>query len=119
MSRTYRRKNFESTQGSSWGRQFTKLYGNYVGCKYASTSPESRYLVKIHYQKSGRELWEEVRYNHSDHSVNVFSASREYRNARMRENRMLAKQELFKFRMNPDYEPMVEEEPRSVAWDWR
>jgi hypothetical protein len=42
-----------------------------------------------------------------------------FRENRMRQNRMINKQELHRWATNPDnYEPLFEADPRSCQWDW-
>ena len=65
MSRTYRRKGFEKWKDDSKHKlRLIDMYGS----------------IEVYEYKR-------FRYNHLDNHINTFSASREYRNHRMKQNR--------------------------------
>lgn len=121
MSRTYRRKNYENTKGSSWRRRGRKVAGFYTVKEHVKFWVESP-----HYKAGG--------YYSSIYGTYVYRApSRdEYNKAWRRIHRDCAESptvkgyieyldacgfrqtcnhELFKFMKNSDYEPMIEKKP--------
>ena len=120
MSKTYRRKNYELENNTSWDRKGRKTAGFYTEYDY-ERDEDGRTIwgAYIFREPTKKELWKAKRWAHGENHPNSHSPGRWYRNNRMRENRMLTKEELHKFFMIPDYEPMVEANPRSCSWDWR
>ena len=117
MSRTFRRKNYEAENNTSWDVQGRKTAGFYTerkfnwiywGCYFHTYAAPT----KAQYNK-------EYRRNHSESkSANCRSPGHSFRHPRMTQNRAITRRELHKFKLNPDYEPMVEANPRSCLWDW-
>jgi hypothetical protein len=118
MSRTIRRKNYEEANNTSWDRKGRKTAGFYTEYDYARDKYGRITSENWYREPTKQELWRAKRFAHSDNKPNVFSGSKEHRRNRMKQNRMITKSELFKFFKDFDYEPMVEVEPRSCAWDW-
>lgn len=117
MSRTVRRKNSSRRHGRGGhyipdGFKTAGYYTVYEGGWYEEKT--------YHAPATKRDRFKIWRSLHGESSNgNAFSPGREYRNARMRENRSINKQELVRWMKNPDgYEPMFEANPRSCWWDW-
>lgn len=119
MSRTFRRKNYELQNATSWDRQGRKAGGFYTEKVWnrGSTWSWGWYTYR---PMTERERNEAYWFNHGESkSAQSWSPGRSYRSMRMRENRSINKQELIKFLKNPDtYEPMFEDNPRNCWWDW-
>lgn len=120
MARTYRRKNYESTQNASWdtcgfkvGRHYTTYDGPYWLQNGARRMPEYREMDAL-------ESYHHWRWMHGESgSAQMRSPGRTYREYRMSENRSINKQELAKWlKAAGEYEPMFEENPRDCWWDW-
>jgi hypothetical protein len=116
MSRTFRRKNYEAENNTSWDVKGRKLAGYYTeriwhyvnGCSwYTYAEPTKQQYYKKYDWAHGE----------SKHA-NSRSPGHSYRHMRMKQNRAIARAELYKFTAIPDYEPMVEANPRSCRWDW-
>lgn len=117
MSRTFRRKNYERAQGDSWSRSGDKIAGYYTKREYVRTSHGWAWTYRAPTEHEKNKQWVRV---HADHGgANEWSPGWWYRNSRMRQNRSITRQELHRWTRDADYEPMVEEEPRSCLWDWR
>lgn len=126
MSRTVRRRHDKSTNkyyGSRLIPDGFKIAGYYTQYDYHSRWAEPEWDGPIY---TYREPTKEERYKtwnwlHGESSNgNERSPGRSYRNARMRENRSINKQELIRWMKNPDdHEPLFEDDPRSCRWDWR
>jgi len=118
MSRTYRRKNYEVTQGTSWDRQGRKtngFYTTYDGSWWSWGVKEEmtfRPMTKEEYRN--RYWWIHGESRHS----NAWSPNRHYRKPREEAHRMRCKQEIIKFMKNPDYDPIIYENPDDCWWDW-
>jgi hypothetical protein len=124
MSRTFRCKNYEDTQNTSWDRQGRKIGGFYCEYSYANEVYDSnlhwgwRY-VHIFRPPTQEELIKAYWRNHGESRHRCArSPSRYHRGTRMAENRRINNQELHKFLKNPDHEPMLEANPRNCWWDW-
>ena len=122
MSRTFRRKGYDAAN-MAW-KDGTKIAGFYTetdwyyirvekvdGCCFKSYKT----YRKPTRQEHNKEYW---RIHGESNNSNSWSPGWDYRNMRMKENRMLTKTELFKFMKDTDYEVMVEANPRSCLWDW-
>ena len=124
MSKTFRRKGYENTQGRSYARRGRKTAGFYTVCdgywwgrRYmnrdtGSNMPIFREPTYVEYRK---EFW---RIHGDTGGRNYWSPSRYYRETRQTENRSINKRELIKWLKNDEYEPMFEANPRSHYWDW-
>jgi hypothetical protein len=116
MSRTFRRKNYEAENNTSWdvkGRKiagfYTERISHYVDGRFWHT-----YAVP-----SKQEFYKKYTLAHGESkSANSRSPGHSFRHPRMIQNRAITRRELHKFKLNPDYEPMVEANPRSCLWDW-
>jgi arylsulfatase A-like enzyme len=120
MSRTFRRKNYEETQGNSWGRKGWKTNGYYTaydGSWYYWNNTGQEVVFRPMNKEEYRH--EFLRVHGESRSNNAWTPSRWYRNNKEVSMRMRNKQELVKYRKDPDYEPMVEDVPPSHYWDWR
>ncbi len=124
MSRTVRRKNSKRThgRGGHWIPDGFKTAGYYTeyDCHFEWNEPDwdgPRYTYREPTKTERFKTWQML---HGESSNgNAFSPGREYRNARMRENRSINKQELVRWMKNPEnYEPLFEANPRSCWWDW-
>lgn len=119
MGKTFRRKNYELENNTSWDRKGRKTAGFYteydIKCDEHGRCIRGAYIFR---EPTKKELWKSKRWAHGEGHSNSHSPGYGYRNNRMRENRMLTKEELHKFFMIPDYEPMVEANPRNCSWDW-
>lgn len=124
MSRTVRRKTDRKTNGRC-GRYIPegfKTAGYYTEYDWHSPwfepdwdGPTCTYREPTKTERF--KIWKRL-HGESSHN-NEFSPSREYREARMRENRTINKQELVCWMKNPEnYEPLFEDNPRSCWWDW-
>ena len=120
MGKTVRRKNYENENNTSWDRKGRKTAGFYTEDEHVRDE-DGRIIWGVYTYRAPtkKELWKAKRWAHGEAHANTHSPGHGYRNNRMRENRMLTKEELHKFFMIPDYEPMVEANPRSCSWDWR
>jgi hypothetical protein len=118
MSRTFRRKNFEVENNTSWDVRGNKTagfythrlwhYEQYTGCMWSTFAEPTE-------EQYYKEYWR----NHSESKhANQRSPGHWYRRTRMTQNRAITREELHKFKTIPDYEPMVEANPRSCQWDW-
>ena len=116
MSRTFRRKGYEKTQGTTWHRKGDKVAGYYTITVWEVSwdlgYQEYRAPTDHEY---GRKYWE----IHGDNHRNEYTPARGYRQFRMHQNRQITRQELHKYMVDQNYEPMVQEEPISHWWDWR
>lgn len=114
MSRTYRRKNYERTQNTSWdvrgfktAGHFTEYDGSYGYCDvtYREMTKEERFT---------RE-----KYLHGESSShNSRSPNRWHRSHREREYRQYMKRELTKFLKHVEYEVDHRSRPINCWWDW-
>lgn len=120
MARTFRRKNFESTQNSSWDTRGFKTAGHY-------TTYDGPYWLQWGSRRmpnfrmmDAQERFHRWYWMHGEsRSAQMRSPGRTYREWRMNQNRSINKQELCKWiKANGEYEPMFEENPRSCLWDW-
>lgn len=120
MARTFRRKNFEATQNSSWEAKgfktaghFTTYDGSWFGwaCK-----PEL-----VFRPMTPREAYKQWKWYHGESSnANERTPGRYYRQYRQNQNRMINKTEIVKWvKANGEYEPFFEANPRCCKWDWR
>ena len=121
MSRTYRRKNYEAENQTSWHRRGSKIAGFYTVIDHEwSVVDDVWHLTHTLREPTAEEL---KRKRYTAHGESRHGNDRSpgiwYRNNRMRQNRRLTRQELSRFMRFDDYEPMVEREPRSCLWDWR
>lgn len=116
MSRTFRRKGYEDTQGTSWDRKFRKTAGFYT-------------TIDWHYNAHGywgvgreptaTERAAEFKRVHGDTHRNAWTPSRNtYRKEKIIRNRMYNKGELHKFVYREDYEPLFQAQPYDSWWDW-
>ena len=100
MSRTFRKKNFEAENNTSWDTRGRKTAGFYteVVWHFCNGSPWLTYVVPTPIQYNDR-YWS----NHGEsRSRNVVSPGHEYRHMRMKQNRAITRQELHKFITIPD-----------------
>lgn len=119
MSRTHRCKNYLSEHGTTWDRAGCRQFGPYTEYDYISADGYW-HGCRVWREPTKLELWKTKRAWFGESSTaNARSPNRYFRNHRQRENRRMTAHELFKFSKFEDYEPMVEEEPRSCMWDWR
>jgi hypothetical protein len=117
MSRTYRRKNYEQAQNTSWDRYGNKVAGYYTESDgdWWKFSREMRTFRVPTLQEYYHEYW---RIHGESRNANYWSPGKWYRLNRMKENRSINKQELARWIKNEEYEPLFEDNPRSCLWDW-
>lgn len=126
MSRTYRRKGYEDTLGNSYdrkGRKTASVYTIFDGYGVLCPSRWGGYAyrwIRVYREPTKTELYKRVKWYHGEsRHANERSPSRDYRKARMVENRNINKRELINWTKHPDdYEPLWEANPRSHWWDW-
>ena len=124
MSRTVRRKNSSRThgRGGHYIPDGFKTAGYYTQYDYHSSwkEPDWDGPDYTYREPTKRERFKVWKWLHGESSNgNAFSPGHGYRNARMRENRSINKQELVRWMKNPEtYEPLFEDDPRSCWWDW-
>lgn len=124
MSRTYRRKNYEDTQGTSWDRKGRKTAGYYTEYDYNDSCHFwhpgwNRGDVTYRPPTQEEYIREHQRIHGESKHANYWTPGKGYKQHRMNENRQINKQELVKWKKRPDdYEPLFEEEPRNHWWDW-
>jgi hypothetical protein len=117
MSRTFRRKNYEAENNTSWdvqGRKTAGFYTERVSHWVASGQYFHTYEIPTKAQFYKKYTWA----HGESKSANSWSPGHSFRHPRMTQNRAITRRELHKYRMIPDYEPMVEANPRSCRWDW-
>lgn len=121
MSRTYRRKNYEDTQGNSWDRKGRKTDGFYTKCNISWYSWSSWNFEELMF----RPMTKEERFyswywaHGESRDANERTPSRWYRKNRQKQNRMINKKEIVQWiKAGGEYEPMCEPNPRSHLWDW-
>ena len=120
MSRTFRRKGFERTEGTSWDRAGCKIDRHYVERDFTRVELETGYSIQWNYrapteqERNSRYWW-----IHGDSKSNTFKYGRMYRGPKERQFRAANRRELVKYLKNPDYEPMVWDKPTDCWWDWR
>lgn len=126
MSRTFRRKNYEDTQGTSWDRQGRKTNGYYTEYE--------RSLVRRETDEGYYWIWTEYtyrpmtkdeikwRYLHDHGETNSHWARNNpgpwVRQLCQKVQRQQARRELHKYRNNPDYEPIIESRRNKEWWYW-
>lgn len=120
MSRTFRRKNYEDTQGASWDRAGRKTNGVYTTYDGPYWKPGGGRAMKVYRPMDARERYKRWRWMHSEsRSASERSPNHWHRVNRQKENRSIDKQELIKwFKSGGEHEPMCEANPRSCLWDW-
>lgn len=122
MSKTFRRKGYEYTQGRSYHRRGRKTAGFYTmkdGYWWGKHSFAGEDSIATFRKPTRREYYEEFWRIHGDTGGrNYWSPGRYYRETRQTQNRSINKQELCKWWKDEDYEPMFEANPRSHLWDW-
>lgn len=118
MSRTYRRKNYEVTQGTSWDRQGRKFGGFYTTWDFEWNRNGGRGYYNYR-PMTKLERYDKNRLIHGE-SVhgNAWSPGRHYRKYREDQHRMRCKQEIIKYRKNPDYDPIIYDNPIDCWCDW-
>jgi hypothetical protein len=119
MARTYRRKNYESTQNTSWDTKGFKTAGHYTtydGSWYRwSNQPEVTFRPMDPQEKYKQWKWFHGESSHA----NQRSPGKYYRKLRMGQNRMINKAEIVKWvKSNGEYEPLGEADPRNFWLDW-
>lgn len=122
MSRTFRRKNYESTVGQRY-RNYRSLAGYYTKNVFRRRTFDGSYYWSLNFVGSYRAPTEKEYYHdfwklHRDNHQNAWSPNRDYRKFRQVQNRNINKTELAKWIKNENYEPLFEENPRSHYWDW-
>lgn len=120
MSRTFRRKNYEDTQGTSWDRKGRKTAGYYTEYDFNDFHGDwNRGDVTYRPPTRAEYIKEYFRIHGESRHANCWTPGGEYKKSRMKENRSINKEEMVKWKKYPDdYEPLWEAEPRSHWWDW-
>jgi hypothetical protein len=124
MSRTYRRKNYELTQNSSWDRRFRRVldapadvHYQYTWFKETECYWYYRTELNIEYHDK-RRLRHDLRRLHGDNHPWNWSPAKYWRQLFHREFRRHSNHEIHKFIKNSDYEPMCYKEYRPYWVDW-
>lgn len=124
MSRTYRRKNYEATQGTSWDRRGDKIAGYYTVCEWNYKLHESieGYSYRQNYtyrepteHEYGKEYWRV--HGDANHSMCWNNPGKWFRNYEQNRQRQHDRRELHEFYTNPDYEVMVYDSYPLPYWD--
>ena len=117
MSRTFRRKGYE-VANMHW-KNGTKVAGFYT-VRDGTYNSHSLSDKGLNFRKPTRQEHNKEYWNiHGDrYSGNSWSPSHFHRLFRMKENRMLTKLELARYKKDNEYEVLVEANPRSCLWDW-
>ena len=116
MSRTFRRKGYEKTQGSSWAHRGDKVAGYYT---QSSREWEVNFGFWVYREPTRQEYYSKYWRIHGDNHTNEYTPNKWYRKFRMRQNRQINRGELYKYMTRIDYEPLTQAEPISHWWDWR
>jgi hypothetical protein len=125
MSRTYRRKNYEDTQGTSWDRHGRKIGGYYTYYDYINYWRE---CADGYYRRGYSEYrpmtedeanWQWLR----DHGETNSHWRRDNPGPWLRRNlqkrqRQKARQEISKFLKHEEYEPIIESRRDKSWWYW-
>lgn len=121
MSRTYRRKNYEDTQGCSWSRKGRKINGYYTEYEYHSCWEDGEYYWWYEYRPMTKEeaVWQWLR----DHGETNSNWARDNPGVWLRRNlqkrqRQKARQEIIKFLKHEEYEPIIESRRDKSWWYW-
>ena len=115
MSRTYRRKNYEDVQGTSWDRRGRRTNGFYTEVDWNWDTGEQIYSIPNKCEHF-RLVW----WAHGDHGYSLRTAPRSWRTIWAKRHRRLNNQELIKWVKKPDdYEPLFENKTRGSWWEWR
>lgn len=102
MSRTFRRKNYELVNASSWDRR-----GRKIGGFYAQRDEEYDWMSERYRAPTEKELKQNYWYNHSESKTgNSRSPSKWWKNQDSRKLRRFNEQELFRWAFKVDYEPI-------------
>ena len=115
MSRTFRRKNYEAENRTSWDNQGTKLAGVYTERDYIIDG-----RIRWVYREPTEQEYHKAYYNyHSDRQSRYVrkGPNKWYRKEKMHEHRMLDKSELRKFMKDDNYEPMCWNRVADGYWD--
>lgn len=112
MSRTFRRKNYEETQGTSWDRKFRRVHGEYTeydivlwshnGC--GGYQQAYRPMTK---RERDKEYWRVHADSKSGYGWNP-RGPWWWLNLHQREYRRASEREILKFVRDESYEPMIE-----------
>lgn len=111
MSKTFRRKNHECENNTSWdsqGRKFFGFYTEYDCVGYGSEDPTTYSWAKIYREPTEKEYNKAYYNTHSDKQSRKRRSgpSKWYRYMKIHKYRMHDKREIHKFMKNEDYEPM-------------
>lgn len=122
MSRTFRRKHYETEVGvSTWNSKKVAGYYTEWDIYWADDPTDPKYQIRVeeHRKPTREEYYRKYWWIHGE-SKTAYSWSPGPDNRRNREieNRRLNKTELHKWLRNEEYEPLFEENPRSCGWDW-
>lgn len=125
MSRTFRRKNYEDTQGNSSDRCGRKTAGYYTqddwGKVYREDDTSWWYVYNYTYREpTERERDEEFWRIHGDTNCSWYwnNPSPWVRQYCQKQQRQKARQELSKFYKDTEYEPIIEERRNMSWWYW-
>lgn len=115
MSKTYRRKNYEQTQNSSWDRAGKKKFGIHATWNY-DNYPD---LIQVYRVKTKQEQIKAYIRTHCDGDHFKYSnVPGWFCNIYERGFRQANKREILKYIRQEDYEPMCSANPRDLMWDW-
>lgn len=112
MSRTFRKKKIPNRPNNQEWRCFQDCVLN---------KETYRFVYKPVDKLTDPKRWRIKRWqlHRESSSANERTPGRLYRQVRQRELRSIAKQELFRFTIDYDYEVMIPEQPQNHMWDWR
>ena len=119
MSRTFRRKDYEQENNTSWDRK-----GKKIGGQYAEYDFECYYAIgRFHYGQNIYREPTEKEYNkaywkiHSDGRFWFSGPAKWFRQHQMHQSRMSDKTELRKYFLDTEYEPMCSHKVIADYWD--
>jgi hypothetical protein len=108
MSRTIRRPNYlNEVRADDWRFRMKHKLAHWFKCEHEPPQP----MGKV-------ELRKRQTYLYGDTHRNARSPGRYYRQTRETELRTLCKEELLRFRKDPEHEVIVPDNPTSCLWDW-
>lgn len=119
MSRTFRRKNYELENSSSWRNQGSKIAGYYTenDLECFTNSDDVFVCTYIHRSPTEQEYSKKYWNIHGDSYKYYSSPGKWYRYFTIHQYRMQDKTELRKYMKNEDYEPMCRDRISSGYWD--
>lgn len=119
MSRTFRRKGYEQTKGSSWAREGNSVAGYYTQYEYDWVIENGDYVRYAIWRKPTKREYDSKYWDlHSDNHQGRWSVKRWWRNSEQRKERRFNEKELFRWDFREDYEPMFKNNEDNSLWYW-